>query len=268
MSAPEPPDGHSLDAFHRGRFMLVQPKGRGHRSGVDAMLLAACVPDGFVGHVADLGAGAGAAGLAVLSRCEQAQATLFENAEPMLEAARLTLARPENAEIAARATLVCADVGLDGRAREAAGLARDAFDAVILNPPFNDARDRATPDALKAGAHVMDEALLARWLKTACAILKPGGLVAVIARPRSLQALLAACAGRFGALAIRPVHPHPQAPAIRILLTGAKQSRKQPEILPGLVLHPAKGVHAFTAEADAVNNGRKGLAQVVESLAH
>ena len=30
----------TIDAFHRGRFHLVQPKGGGHRSGVDAMLLA------------------------------------------------------------------------------------------------------------------------------------------------------------------------------------------------------------------------------------
>ncbi len=30
----------TIDAFHRGAFYIVQPKGRGHRSGMDAMLLA------------------------------------------------------------------------------------------------------------------------------------------------------------------------------------------------------------------------------------
>ena len=72
-SKTEPPKaeplGESVDAFHRGRFVLVQPKGAGHRSGVDAMILAAAVPSGFAGRVADLGAGAGAAGLAASARC-------------------------------------------------------------------------------------------------------------------------------------------------------------------------------------------------------
>ena len=53
--------GFSIDVFHRGRFELVQPSGQGHRSGIDAMMLAAAVPEGFDGHCADLGAGAGAA---------------------------------------------------------------------------------------------------------------------------------------------------------------------------------------------------------------
>ncbi|EJZ16614.1 methyltransferase small, partial [Rhizobium sp. Pop5] len=35
----------TIDAFHRGAFHLVQPKGRGHRAGMDAMLLAALVAD-------------------------------------------------------------------------------------------------------------------------------------------------------------------------------------------------------------------------------
>ena len=28
----------TIDAFHRGRFHVIQPKGRGHRAGMDAML--------------------------------------------------------------------------------------------------------------------------------------------------------------------------------------------------------------------------------------
>ena len=34
------PVTETVDAFHYGRFHLVQPKGIGHRSGMDAMLLA------------------------------------------------------------------------------------------------------------------------------------------------------------------------------------------------------------------------------------
>ncbi|TIV63582.1 MAG: methyltransferase, partial [Mesorhizobium sp.] len=39
---------HTVDAFHRGRFWLVQPR-QGHRAGMDAMMLAAAVPSVFSG---------------------------------------------------------------------------------------------------------------------------------------------------------------------------------------------------------------------------
>jgi tRNA1(Val) A37 N6-methylase TrmN6 len=78
-SSPAPVlPAHTLDAFHRGRFHLLQPAERGHRAGMDAMMLAAAVPSAFAGRLADFGAGAGAAGLAVLSRCAGARALLVE----------------------------------------------------------------------------------------------------------------------------------------------------------------------------------------------
>ena len=51
----------TIDAFHNGKFYIEQPKGVGHRSGIDAMLLGATVPLDATGKLADLGAGAGAA---------------------------------------------------------------------------------------------------------------------------------------------------------------------------------------------------------------
>jgi tRNA1(Val) A37 N6-methylase TrmN6 len=103
-------ENSTLDAFHRGAFWLVQPAKGGHRAGMDAMMLAASVPTAFAGKLADFGAGAGAAGLAVASRCPKATITLAENAPEMAEYARQTLALPENAAIAPRCRLVEADV--------------------------------------------------------------------------------------------------------------------------------------------------------------
>ena len=196
--------GVSIDSFHRGRFHLVQPLGGGHRSGVDAMMLAAAVPDGFTGHCADLGAGAGAAGLAVVSRLKDADVILFEHDPLMADCARQSLALPQNAALSKRATLVEADVTLRGDARQAAGLINNHFDFAIFNPPFNDASDRQTPDTIKANAHVMGETLLEDWVRTAAAIVKPGGGMALIARPQPLHAILSAIGRRFGALEIIP----------------------------------------------------------------
>ena len=250
-------DAPSVDAFHRGRFVLVQPR-KGHRAGLDAMLLAACVPDGFCGRLADLGAGAGAAGLAVAARCPQAGVVLVEREAAMLEHARLTLDHAANAPFRDRVELLHADVTLTGKARQTAGLADAAFDFVVMNPPFNEAADRASPDALRRAAHVMEDGTFGRWLRTAAAVVRPRGGLAVIARPRSLAEILAALDGRFGAARIMPVHPRPQEAAIRILLHAMRGSRAGLSLLPPLVLHEAAG-NGFSARAEAAINGLAAL---------
>ena len=149
------PVAETVDAFHRGGFHLVQPKGRGHRAGMDAMLLASLVEAKGPIRVADLGAGAGAAGLAVAARLPQACVTLVERSPDMVVYAQKSLALAQNAALSSRVRVLEADVTLTGRARVAAGLVDDSFDHVIMNPPFNDAGDRKTPDQLKIGrAHV------------------------------------------------------------------------------------------------------------------
>lgn len=248
----------TVDAFHRGRFTLVQPKGAGHRSGIDAMLLAATVPKGFSGHAADLGAGAGAAGLAVASRCPDAQVKLIERDPAMAAFARKSLDHESNQALASRLSVLESDVALTGKARRDAGLADNRFDAAIMNPPFNDPGDRQTPDAAKAAAHVMPDGLFDAWLRTAAAILKPGGLVAVIARPQSLSDILAAMDGRFGGLRLTPVHPRANEAAIRLLVTGIKGSRARLSLEPPLVLHGAEG-NSFLPSAEAIINGEIGL---------
>jgi len=248
----------SIDAFHRGRFFLAQPLHGGHRAGMDAMMLAAAVPSDFGGLVADLGSGAGGAGLAVLARCPRARALLVEREPEMAEFARRTLALEANEDLAARASLLVADVGLAGRARTEAGLADRSVDLAIMNPPFNEARDRQTPDGLRKAAHVMEAGLLERWIRTAAAIVKPSGRIALIARPQSLAEILGAMAGRFGGLEVKPVHPRPDADAIRVVVRGRRGSRKAMTLAAPLVLHEAGG-NRFSTEADAICNGRASL---------
>lgn len=249
----------TTDAFHRGRFFLVQPARKGHRAGTDALLLAAAVPPGFSGRVADLGAGAGAAGLAVAARCPQARIVLVENAPEMLACARATLALAENAHLAPRCSLLDADVRLAGDARRGGGLADAAFDYVILNPPFNPASDRPSPDALRRQAHVMeDPALIGAWLETAAAITAADGGVAIIARPPSLDDVVAALSPRFGAIEIRPVLPRADKPAIRFVARARRDASEAVSILPPLVLHGDAG-SGFTEEAEAIGSGLASL---------
>ncbi|TCL75857.1 methyltransferase [Rhizobium sp. BK251] len=245
----------TIDAFHRGRFHIVQPRGRGHRAGMDAMLLAALVADEGPIRVADLGAGAGAAGMAVASRLERAEVVLFERSAEMAEFARKSLALPENAAFAARVSTAEADVTLTGKLRNAAGLVDDSFHHVIMNPPFNDAGDRRTPDALKAEAHAMTGDLFESWIRTAGAIMIPGGQLSLIARPQSIGDIIDACGRRFGGVEITPVHPREGENAVRILVTAIKGSKARLSLRAPLVMHD-EGTHRFSSFVDDLNNGR------------
>ncbi len=245
----------TIDAFHRGGFHVVQPKGEGHRSGVDAMLLASLVDaDGPV-SVADLGSGAGAAGLGVAARLPQARVLLVEKFARMAQYARRSLVLPDNAFLAGRVEVLEADVTLAGRARVAAGLLDEIHDHVIMNPPFNHGSDRRTPDVLKAEAHAMTQGLFESWVRTAGAIMKPGGQLSLIARPQSVAEIIDACGRRFGGIEITSLHPRPGADAIRILVTAIKGSRARLTLRAPLFVHGEDG-HSFAAEVDDLNNGR------------
>ncbi|WP_336276369.1 tRNA1(Val) (adenine(37)-N6)-methyltransferase [Bartonella sp. CB178] len=248
----------TVDGFHRGRFYLVQPRLRGHRSGMDAMLLAGLVPSDFKGRVVDLGAGAGAAGLAVASRCSEVSITLVERSDFMAYYAQKTLMLKQNEKFVDRVCLLKADVTFRGKNRLESGLLDNTFDFAIMNPPFNSSADRKTPDKQKFEAHVMPDAMFDNWLRSAAAIVKPGGYLGLIARPRSLTDILHALKGRFGNVCIIPVHARSETAAIRILLYAKRGSRAASSLLPPLIMHENNS-QTFSPRIDAVNNGRISL---------
>jgi tRNA1(Val) A37 N6-methylase TrmN6 len=125
-----------------------------------------------------------------------------------------------------------------------------------MNPPFNDARDRAATADLKRLAHAAAPDLFESWLRTGAAVLVPEGLLALIARPESLADILAALAGRFGGAEIVPVHADATQPAIRVVIRARRGSRARTALLPPLVLRDDRGV---TERADAIANGRASL---------
>lgn len=241
-ASPEPAIETTVDGFYAGRFHLLQPKRRGFRAGLDSLLLAASLPATRQGPAADLGAGAGAAGLAAAVRCPGLRISLIENDSLMAELARRSVALPGNAALAARLTVVEADL-LGGRAaRLAAGLADGGFRTVLTNPPFHPAGGRRSPDALRDAARaVRGPRFLTEWIRTAAALLETGGLFAMIARPDGLEDILSAAANRLGDLRIVPVHSRAGHPAIRILVHARKGSRAMLSLLPPVVLNDAGG---------------------------
>jgi tRNA1(Val) A37 N6-methylase TrmN6 len=233
------------DAILGGRLRLRQPR-RGHRVGHDAILLAAACPARSGDTVVDLGAGVGAAGLAVAARVAGTMVTLVE-IDPKLAALA-----GENAlfnRLEARVRALALDVTAPARTFAAAGLAPDSVARVLMNPPFNDpARQRSSPDAARALAHA-GQSVLAPWVKTALRLLRPRGTLTLIWRADGLADVLAALAPAFGAVAVKPVHPDPDKPAIRVLVTAVKASRAPLALMPPLVLADSAGRTSTAADA-------------------
>ncbi len=227
------------DAVLGGRLRLRQPR-KGHRVGHDAILLSAATPARPDEHAVELGAGVGAAGLALAVRVTRLKVTLVE-----IDASLAQLAA-ENATInglADRVNAVVADVAnLD--------LASGRADRVLMNPPFNDpARQNVSPDPGRRRAHVADIDTLAMWIDAAARLLRAGGTLTMIWRADGLTGVLNTLAPAFGDLAVLPIHPRPEAPAIRVLVRATKASRAPLVLYPALCLSDEIGKPSRAAEA-------------------
>jgi tRNA1(Val) A37 N6-methylase TrmN6 len=239
----------SEDAVLGGRLVLRQPR-QGHRVGHDAILLAAATDAGAGEQAVDLGAGVGAAGLALARRVEGVTVTLVE-IDPMLAALA-----GENAErngLADRVRAVNLDVAAAPRLFADAGLPAGSAQRVMMNPPFN-APHNPSPDPARRLAHVAARETLDQWVQTAARLLCPDGVLTLIWRADGLSEVSAALEPGFGALAVLPVHPKPGAPAIRVLVRATKGNQGPPALLPGLVLNDAAGKPTPEAEAVLRNN--------------
>jgi tRNA1(Val) A37 N6-methylase TrmN6 len=245
---PAEPEKTSDDAVLGGRLVLRQPL-RGHRVGHDAILLAAATAAKNGDHAVDLGAGVGAAGLALARRVDGVSVTLVE-LDPALAA--LARGNAERNGLAQRVRAVCLDVLASAAAFAAAGLASGSAACVLMNPPFNISQ-QPSPDRRRRTAHAASHDTLRRWLRTAARLLRADGVVTLIWRADGLGEVLAALASGFGAVTVMPVHPKPGAPAIRVLVRASKASRAPLALLPGLLL--ADGNGQPTPQAEAVLRG-------------
>ena len=149
------------------------------------------------------------------------------------------------------------------RAFAAAGLAPESVARVLMNPPFNDpVRQQTSPDRRRRLAHAAPPAALNAWIRTAARLLRPRGTLTLIFRADGLLELGRALDSVFGALAVMPVYPKPDEPAIRILVRATKGSRAPLALLPGLVLNDAGGHPTPQAEAVLRAGATLPLAQI------
>lgn len=232
------------DQFLNGRITVRQTAG-GFRSGLDAVMLAAAVPEGPDGEVMELGAGAGAASLCLAARVSPYRVTGIE----------IDAALAELADANARAN------GMDTRVRFVAAdalhlpqsLKRD-FAHVFSNPPFH-GEGLAPPDAARRRA-LQDDGRLVDWLETGVKRTISGGTFTTIIRADRLGEALAVLPPT--GVIVFPLWPRVGEAAKRVVLQLRKSSGSPLSVLPGLVLHSADG--RFTREAEAILRDGASLA--------
>ena len=251
---PMPAKGPGLtdDAILGGKLRLLQPQ-RGHRFGHDAVLLAAAVPARPGQQAIELGAGVGAAGLALLARVPGLRLSMVEIEPALAKLADENIARNGFSEQARALNL---DVAAPARNFAARGLYSGMADHVFMNPPFNDASQQASPDSLRRVAHRASKDNFSTWLRAATLLLRPAGMLTLIWRSDGLGDILSALSPGYGAVTILPVHPDADKPAIRAIVRAVKASRAPMSILPGFVLNEDG---AASASAERVLRGAEAL---------
>jgi len=247
--APPFPGETTEDRILGGRVRLTQPK-RGYRAGLDAALLAAALGPAPGTRGLEAGCGAGAALLAAAARWPETAWTGLERDPGALALARGNIAANG---LGGRVSAIAGDVG-----QRFSALGEPVFDSAFANPPFFD-----DPGALRAPAPGKQAAWMAEdgleaWTRFLLKAVREGGTITLIHRADRLGDLLAGLSDKAGSFQVRPVHPHADAPAKRVLVRAVKTGRAPLRLLPALVLHPREGAK-HTPEAEAILRGEAGL---------
>jgi tRNA1(Val) A37 N6-methylase TrmN6 len=244
----ETPAPVTEDRVLGGKVALRQPA-KGYRAGLDAALLAAACDAAPGEAVLDAGCGVGAVMLAAAVRRPGARFVGVERDPAALALARANIATNG---LAGRVEVIEGDVAAPGARGEA------RFDAALSNPPFfDDPSALRGPHPTKQGAFIA-EAGLAAWTNYLLRAVRDGGTITVIHRAERLAELLALLSVKAGSIQIRPIHPHADEPAGRVLVRAVRGGRAPLRLLPALVLH-VRGGAKHTAQAEAILRGEADL---------
>lgn len=251
-----------------GRLRYDQPAD-GYRTGLEPVLLAACVPARPGQRVLEGGTGAGAALLCLAARVPGLAGAGVELDPDMAALARRNLA----ANALDGFDVVTGDVLADAPA--------GPFDHALANPPWHDPagtrpagsrralakhassgpppQARGAPRGGSSHDGPLHDGALHAWAAALGARVRRGGtLTLIVPASRFAAGVGALGAGGCAAVALMPFWPHRGRPARLIVLQGTRGGRGACRVSPGLALHAPQG--GFTPEAEAVLRDGAALA--------
>ncbi len=228
-----------------GRVAYVQPL-RGHRSGLEPVLIAALVPARAGQRVIEGGTGAGAGLLCLTARVPGLGGIGVELDPSLASLARCNLAANGMGGITVRQ----ADV--TNRGTLEAGEYAHAF----ANPPWH--RGTVSADAHRSLARQSRPGLLVEWAAALARAVRHRGTV-TLALPASAlaEAVSALREAGCGGVTVLPLWPRAGVAARLMLVQARRGSQAGSTIRPGLVLHDADG--RFTRRAEDVLRGSADL---------
>jgi len=219
----------------------------GYRTGVEPVLLAACVPARPGERVVEAGCGAGAGLLCLAARVSDVEGLGLEVDPALAELAA--------ANFDANGFLHCGALACDVDAWRPDRV----FDHGLANPPWHDPAGTPSPDPGRQRAKEAASGLLGVWTMALSRALRRRGTLSLILPASSVAAGTSALRDAdCGEITLMPIWPSAGKPARLVVLRGTRQGRGPDRLLPGLALHDAAG--GYTAEADAVLRAGAALA--------
>jgi tRNA1(Val) A37 N6-methylase TrmN6 len=232
------------DSWYNGNVVISQPA-KGFRATTDAILLAAAIPQDTQ-HVLELGAGVGAASLALAARVGGLKITAVERDEAIEILLRKNIS---DNNLSDRIMAYCDDALRDAPPWEG------RHDLVMINPPYNDVTSTRSSDEKRFKAMAADD--FVAWIDAAVLALVPKGRVVMISRADRLDELIAGMSYAFGDLSMRAVHTMPDQPAKRVLISGRKGVKGPVTVLPSLTINTSTGV--MSDEMTAINHDKAAI---------
>lgn len=227
-----------------GRLAYRQPAD-GYRTGIEPVLLAACVPARPGERVIEGGAGAGAALMCLAARVPGLRGAAIELDGGMTELAR--------ANFAANGLLDL--VAIEG---DVTRLDLGVADHAMANPPWFSERETPSPLPRRQRAKQGAPGLVAAWARALAAGLRRRGTLTLVLPTAGVpEGLAALAAAGCGSPVLLPLWPRSGAPAKIVLLQASRGGGGALRLAPGLVLHEADG--RYSADADAVLRGGSGI---------
>lgn len=202
-------------------------------------MLAASIDAKAGQTVLELGCGVGTAALCLHTRIPGLTLTGVEVQPPYA-----TLAERNVTEAAAQMQVVNADLR-----NLPADLRQKRFDHVMMNPPYFDRTKGDASDDQGRDVALGGDTPLADWLDIGIRRIAPKGNLTIIQKIDRLPEVLAALDRRLGSVTVRPIAPHPHAPANLFLLRARQEGRAPFQLSAPVIMHAGD---QYTDEVEGV----------------